>query len=150
MSTSRQIARQRLDALLEEVVVTPMPPRGWLRAIREALGMNTRDLAERMGVTQSRVSQIERAEEHGSIRLETLQRAAQALNCQLQYVLVPNEPLDVAVMRQARRRAEWEVATVTQTMALEDQAPTPEVIERHVRQLAEELVDHRMLWRSFD
>jgi Fic-DOC domain mobile mystery protein B len=91
--------------------------------------MTTAELGQRMGLTQSRVSQIERSEELGSIRLDTLERAAQALNCQVRYVFVPNEPLEQMVQRQARLRAQAEVDAVTHTMALEDQVPEPGVLD---------------------
>jgi DNA-binding Xre family transcriptional regulator len=92
MRSPRRTARRRLDQRLVGLDLGQRPPRGWVRAIREALGMTTAELGQRMGLTQSRVSQIERSEELGSIRLDTLERAAQALNCQVRYVFVPNEP----------------------------------------------------------
>lgn len=146
MSSARRTARRRLDQRLVGLDLGQRPPRGWIRAIREALGMTTGELARRMGLTQSRVSQLERSEEHGSIRLDTLERAARALNCQVRYVFVPNEPLEDMVKRQARLRAQAEVDAVTHTMALEDQAPEPTVIDAQVEELAEQLVDGGHLW----
>ncbi|MGC8511067.1 MAG: mobile mystery protein A [Acidimicrobiales bacterium] len=146
MINTRRTARRRLDQRLVGLDLGQTPPRGWIRAIREALGMSTRELGRRMGLTQSRVSQIERAEELGSLRLETLDRAARALNCQVRYVFVPHEPLEDMVRRQARRRAEAEVDVVTHTMALEDQAPEPDVIRAQVEELTERFIDDRNLW----
>ena len=146
MTTTRRTARKRLDQRLVGLEIGERPPHGWIRAIREALGMSTSELGRRMGVTQSRVSQIERAEESGSIRLETLDRAAQALNCQVRYVFVPHEPLEVMVRRQARLRAEAEVDAVTHTMVLEDQAPQADVVRARVEELTERFIDGRNLW----
>ena len=109
--------------------------------------MTTAELAARMGVSQSRVSQLERAEPDGSIRLSTLERAAHALNCQLHYVLVPNEALDDMVRRQARARATAEVASITHSMRLEDQAPDPQVIMDEVDALTDSYIGARGLWR---
>lgn len=108
--------------------------------------MSTSELGQRMGLTQSRISQIERAEAAGSIRLETLERAARALNCQLHYVFVPNEPLQDMVRRQARLRAEAEVDAVTHTMALEDQAPDLDDIRVQVEELTDRYSNERRLW----
>lgn len=108
--------------------------------------MSTSELARRMGITQSRVSQIERAEESGAVRLETLHRAAQALNCQVRYVFVPNEPLESMVRHQARLRAEAEVNAVTHTMVLEDQAPEAAVVRAQIEELTERYIDERNLW----
>ena len=146
MKSPRHTARRRLDQRLVGLDLGQRPPRGWIRAIREALGMTTGELGQRMGLTQSRISQIERSEELGSIRLDTLERAARALNCQVRYVFVPNEPLEDMVQRQARLRAEVEVAAVTHTMALEDQVPEPEVLDAQVKELAERFVEGRRLW----
>jgi predicted DNA-binding mobile mystery protein A len=148
MRSPRHTARRRLDQRLVGLDVGQRPPRGWVRAIREALGMTTAELGQRMGLTQSRVSQIERSEELGSIRLDTLERAAQALNCQVRYVFVPNEPLEEMVQRQARLRAQAEVDAVTHTMALEDQVPEPGVLDSLVKEMAERFVDERHLWEQ--
>jgi len=145
-----QLARQRLDERLDGLGarIGPRPGRGWLRAIREALGMPTREMATRMGVSQARISQLERAEVDGSIRLDTLQRAAAALGCELCYVLVPAVPLEEAVRRQAEVRARVQVAATTQNMRLEAQEPETAVIEAQVATLADELVDTRGLWAA--
>ena len=148
MRSPRRTARRRLDQRLVGLDLGQRPPRGWTRAIREALGMTTAELGQRMGLTQSRVSQIERSEELGSIRLDTLERAAQALNCQVRYVFVPNEPLEEMVQRQARLRAQAEVDAVTHTMALEDQVPEPGVLDSLVQEMAERFVDERHLWEQ--
>jgi predicted DNA-binding mobile mystery protein A len=148
MTSPRRTARRRLDQRLVGLDLGQRPPRGWVRAIREALGMTTAELGRRMGLTQSRVSQIERSEELGSIRLDTLERAAQALNCQVRYVFVPNEPLEEMVQRQARLRAQAEVDAVTHTMALEDQVPEPGVLDSLVQEMAERFVDERHLWEQ--
>ena len=148
MTSPRRTARRRLDQRLVGLDLGQRPPRGWVRAIREALGMTTAELGQRMGVTQSRVSQIERSEELGSIRLDTLERVAQALNCQVHYVFVPNEPLEEMVQRQARLRAQAEVDAVTHTMALEDQVPEPGVLDSLVTEMAERFVDERHLWEQ--
>ena len=148
MRSPRRTARRRLDQRLVGLDLGQRPPRGWVRAIREALGMTTAELGQRMGLTQSRVSQIERSEELGSIRLDTLERAAQALNCQVRYVFVPNEPLEQMVQRQARLRAQAEVDAVTHTMALEDQVPEPGVLDSLVQEMAERFVDERHLWKQ--
>jgi predicted DNA-binding mobile mystery protein A len=148
VNSPRRTARRRLDQRLVGLDLGQSPPRGWIRAIREALGMTTGELGQRMGLSQSRVSQLERSEELGSIRLDTLGRAAQALNCQVRYVFLPNEPLEDMVQRQARVRAQAEVDVVTHTMALEDQAPEPGVVDAQVRELAERFVDVRHLWEG--
>src|ERR1700691_1252652 len=73
------------------------PVRGWIKAIREALGMSTAQLAERLGIKQPSLEELEQSETKGTIELATLRRVAEALDCTLIYALVPNQPLENAV-----------------------------------------------------
>ncbi len=97
------------------------PARGWIRAIRAALGMTTAQLAKRMGVRQPSIVDLERSEEKGSIALATLRRAAEALDCSLVYVLVPNEPLETTIRERARAFLRRRRRPIEHTMLLEDQ-----------------------------
>lgn len=150
MRSPQSLARRRLDERLAGLAaqIGSRPARGWIRAIREALGMSTAEMAQRMGVTHSRISQIERAEADDSIRLDTLRRAAQALGCDLHYVLIPAAPLDEVVRLQARKKAEALVGATTHTMRLEDQEPDPAVVGTQLDELADDLVDTRGLWKA--
>ena len=65
------------------------PGDSWLRAIRVALGMTSRQLAARLGVSEPAVRGAERAEMDGSVSLATLRRYAAGLECELAYVLLP-------------------------------------------------------------
>lgn len=150
MRSPQALARHRLDDRLTGVreKVGPRPAQGWIRAIRTALGMSTMELAKRMGVTQSRVSQLERAEADDSIHLGTLRRAAEALGCELHYVLVPSASLEGAVRQQALTKAQMLVGAATHTMRLEDQEPDASVVATQVDEIAEDLIDSRRLWAS--
>jgi predicted DNA-binding mobile mystery protein A len=115
------------------------PPHGWVRAVRDALGMSAAALAVRLGITASAVIRLEQSEAADRIRLETLRRAADALGCDLVYLLVPRRPLTAIVRERAHEIAHYQVAAVEQTMRLEDQATgaTQELEERLARQLLE-------------
>ena len=95
--------------------------------------MRTYDLAIRMGLSQSRASRLQRAEVAGSIQLDTLARAAEAMNCRLRYVFVPDEPLVSMVHRQARLRAIAELGTGESGAEPDDvvEARTYELIDSH-------------------
>ena len=121
----RILARKNLDKRLNSVRnsdIFTRPPRGWIKAIREALGMTTAQLGQRIGVSQPRALQIERAELQGTLTLESLERAARALNCRLDYALVPMEPLETMVEMQANALAVKRLAYTNHTMSLEDQS----------------------------
>jgi len=112
---------KRLHAL-RPLIGASRPPKGWLRAVRDALGMTTAQLARRMGVTQPRIVELEKSEVSGNVTLHSLQRAAEAMGCRVVYALVPDRPLAEVVRSRAERLAEKQLASVQHTMSLEDQA----------------------------
>jgi predicted DNA-binding mobile mystery protein A len=144
----RQRARQRIDERLSglkpEDRFTP-PPKGWIRAIRDALGMTGVQLANRLRVRPQTVDALEKSEASGSIQLGTLRRAAAALDCTLVYALVPNSSLEGAVTARTRRIALRDLERVAHTMKLEAQetgdAGREERIEDYIRSL-----EDRRLW----
>lgn len=121
----RASARRQLDKrlnILENADSLPRPLRGWIKAIREALGMTTAQLGARIGVSQPRVVAIEKAEASKSITLDSLERAARALDCRLVYILAPRKSLEGLAYDQARALAEKRLRSTSHTMALEDQS----------------------------
>jgi predicted DNA-binding mobile mystery protein A len=107
---------------LRPLAKSARPPKGWLRAIRDALGMTTAQFAHRLGVSQPRIIELEQSEVSGGVTLHTLQRAAEALGCRLVYALVPEKPLAETVRERADLVAQRQLAAVAHTMSLEDQA----------------------------
>jgi len=98
------------------------PPKGWIKALRESLGMTARQLAARMGVAPSRIPAIEKAEVTGATTLRTLRQAAAAMNCAFVYAFVPIEPLEEMLRDRAMQKARKDVSRVDHTMRLENQA----------------------------
>ena len=150
MAQTSELARAVLDERLVALrdVVPLAPPRGWIRAIREALGMTLPDLGRRLDVTKQAVLQMETSEADGSIRVATLRRAAEALDCTLVYALVPNGSLAETVDQRARTVATRDVERAQHTMLLEAQAGGTEDRERLVEEFAEQVKDSRDLWRD--
>jgi predicted DNA-binding mobile mystery protein A len=117
---ARKQLERRLAPLREMALVAP--PKGWIKAIRESLGMTARQLAARMGVGPSRIPVIEEAEVTGSTTLKTLRQAATGMNCAFVYAFVPIEPLDDMLRKRAMQKARKDVARLDHTMRLENQA----------------------------
>jgi predicted DNA-binding mobile mystery protein A len=117
---ARKQLERRLAPLREMRLVAP--PKGWIKAIRESLGMTARQLAARMGVGLSRIPVIEEAEVTGSTTLKTLRQAAAAMNCAFVYAFVPIEPLDDMLRERAMEKARKDVSRLDHTMRLENQA----------------------------
>jgi len=143
------VARRHLDARVNKQ--TPVerltrPPRGWIKALREALDMSTAQLGRRMEISQPGVVMLEQSEALGTIKLETLQRAAAAMNCQLVYALVPNKPLEAMVQERARLIARQHLGTVEHSMRLENQGVEDRTArEQHLDAVAGQ-IDARNLW----
>lgn len=112
----------RLDRILVDAEILKVPKNGWIRAIREAISMSQTQLARRMGVSQQAVHNLERAEVDKSITLARLQRAADALGCELTYTLVPRKPLQTLVTDQSLKRAKQKMKRVNRSQALEASA----------------------------
>ena len=132
----REAARRQLDKRLSTLYGEALarPPRGWVKAIREALGMTSAQLAKRLGVSQPRVVAIEQAEAKGTITLDSLERVAHALDCRLVYALVPREPLDALVEERAAQLANKRLDSTRHNRALEAQAlDTPDEDEQRKR-----------------
>lgn len=141
----RATARRQLDKRLTSLTnpdALARPPQGWVRAIREAIGMTTGQFAQRLGVRQPRTIALEKAEASGSITLESLERAAQALDCRLVYALVPRKPLETLVEERAALLAKKRLKSARHTMALEAQsvaeADEAAQLERLTRKLLEQ------------
>src|SRR5580704_1116136 len=114
--------RSHLDKRFRELGPAALyitPVRGWIAAIRGALGMSTAQLAKRLGIKQPSVVAMEQSEVKGAIELATLRRVAEALDCTLIYALVPNRPLEATVRERARIFARRRLAPVEHAMMLE-------------------------------
>ena len=140
----QKTALEQLDASLAQFVplrnLQP-PKKGWIRAIRDALGMSGRQLGERMDVSKMWVGDMERLEASGATSLKTLRRAAEAMDCALVYALVPKSSLKETLLKQARRKVRQDMTRASHTMALEDQALTQDEIGKATETAAASLLD---------
>ena len=152
MNTSiRQKARQRLDERLQPLRPTDrfqVPPKGWIKAIREALGMTGRQFADRLNVRPQSVDALEKSEASGAIKIETLRRAAEALDCTLVYALVPNTELEQAVRARARKRALHDLRRVAHSMKLEAQSTGDADLDARVDAYIRDTLRERDLWEK--
>jgi len=117
---ARAILDRRLAALKPVEQYTP-PRSGWIRAVRDALGMTAADLGARLGIDGASIRSYEDTETTGGIRLSSLHRAADAMDCTLVYAFIPRSSLEQTVLRQARTVLEEQMKRVRQTMTLEAQ-----------------------------
>ena len=128
--------------------LSPRPGSGWVRAIRESVGMSAAAFARRLGMSHAGVRKLESSEATDAITLASLRKLAAALDCELQYALVPRTSLKEMVQRQAETVARERLLPIAHSMALEDQAVGESLHKLQLAMTAKALLDgsRRELW----
>jgi predicted DNA-binding mobile mystery protein A len=147
-ATIRNRARDRLDKKFEALRPLDrfaMPPKGWIRAIRDAIGMTGAQLGRRVGNSPQGIVGLERSEAAGTIQLNTLRRAAEAMECVLVYAIIPKTSLADMVNSRAREIARRALQRVSHSMALEDQQVDRDM-ELRIQTYIETALRDRDLW----
>ena len=117
-----------------------------MRAIRDALGMTGVQMAARLKVRPQTVDALEKSEVSGSIQINSLRRAAEALECTLVYVLVPKRSLEEIVNERARKIAMRDIERVAHTMKLEAQETGDASTEKRIEAYIRSILEGRVLW----
>jgi predicted DNA-binding mobile mystery protein A len=121
----RKIAatRDALDPVLREVRALRLatPRHGWMRTIRECLGITARRLAKRARVDETTLIRLEENERKGTITLNSLRRLSEALDCELVYAVVPRKDLFEILSDRAELVLRREEKKTERTMSLEAQ-----------------------------
>ena len=152
MKDTQILKLQQADAALQAyrtLLTRPKPRGGWIRTIREALGMSSLQLAKKLGKKASQtIEDIQASEVTGTIKLNTLNELAEAMGCQLVYALVPKNSLEDVRHEEAKRIARKKMAVVAHTMRLEEQGLTKEAARREFDRLVKKLLDGnpKKLW----
>ncbi len=141
----------QMDYVLTKLRNTPHPTRpniGWVQAIRQSLGMSASALARKLSVTPRNISKLEKAEADEKITLASLRKLASALDCELQYTLVPRKPLEELLEDRAMSLALERLRPISHSMGLEDQAVEKSASKKQLQLLAKEILDgpRRNLW----
>ena len=126
-----------------------MPPTGWIKAIRTAIGMSMQQLGNKLNVSKQGVMDIEKREKDGSITIRSLREIARAMDMQLVYGFVPNDgSLDALIEKRATDLATQIVMRTANTMKLEDQANSKKRIEAAIRERATAIQNEmpKILW----
>jgi predicted DNA-binding mobile mystery protein A len=148
-TTNAQIFDRQLPELqVAAGVLRSRPARGWIQALRSALGMSASVLAQRLSVSHPTVLSYEKAELSGRIQLDTLQRVADALDCELVVALVPRKPIGETLRARAMEVAQQEMSATVQSMRLEDQEVTAADTRAQLELMVENMVRQpKKLWR---
>ena len=103
----RALMRDRADrelrlyrALVKKARTYP----GWLRRVRQSLGLHVTDIAKSLDVNKSVIFRLEKSEDRKSISLRALEKAADAMDCRLVYAIVPRNGL---TLMELAERQQW-------------------------------------------
>ena len=151
MRSTKTLYIQQLEDSLQpfrDTLGSSQPPGGWIRAIREALGMTNRQLAKRVGRKPQTVLDLQTREAAQTIQLNSLRELAQALDCELVYAIVPRKPLEAILDERARSVARQSLHRTGHTMELERQGLGVREQERAFEREVERLLtgSRRKLW----
>lgn len=135
-------------AKLRESPVAIRPSVGWVKAIRESLGMSASAFARKLGITPSSITKLEKAEADEKITLASLRKLANALDCELQYTLVPRRSLEEILWERAITVAKEHLRPISHSMSLENQSVSQSANDKQLDLLAKEILDgpRRNLW----
>ncbi len=151
----KKLRRRQLESLysqLKPLTSKSFPSSGWIRDIREALGLSSTQFAKLLGISRQAFQKLEASEEKQTIELATLRRLAEAVNCRVVYAVIPNHPdgLEGVLLERALKAATKFVNKVSRTMALEDQSIAKKEREQQIRELANDLLGNldKRLWEA--
>jgi predicted DNA-binding mobile mystery protein A len=143
-----QQLNEKIDQLtgMQHVIV---PHIGWIKAIRNGIGMSMEQLGKKLSITKQGVMDIEKREKEGAITIKSMQEIAKAMDMKLVYGFVPNEgDLEQMIETRAIEMAKKIVERTSNTMKLEDQANSKERIEKAIKERASEIINKtpKILW----
>lgn len=147
------IIREQLEAtldLISKAANTHRPQKGWIRAIREALGMSGKQFAQRLGVKPPRITALEKDELSGTVTIKKMQEAANALDCDFYYAIIPRNTLSDSVRKQAENLAKKRIQRVSHSMLLEAQHLSDSEQEKAINAETEKILRQmpRELWED--
>ena len=149
----KRLIQQQLGTTLTRLACirdAQRPARGWLRAIREALGMSGKQFSRRLGVSAPWITTLEKKELADSVTIKTMRQAAEALDCVFVYAVVPRDSLADIVRRRAELLAQKRLATVSHSMLLEAQqlsaSEQQKALDQEVNALIQEMP--KELWED--
>jgi predicted DNA-binding mobile mystery protein A len=141
----KRLMRQQIQDKIDKINVPgvdKIQKEGWIRTIRKALGMSINDLAHRLDCKSSNITLLEKNEVTSKIKLETLEKVAEAMNCRLVYAFIPQDnSLEEIIKTQARLVAKRIVQKNNHSMKLEDQGISKEQMKQQEDDVYKKILD---------
>ena len=142
---------RQLSQYLNSIVsfkAVKLPAKGWVRALRDGLGMSRRQLADRLGLSTSRIQRLEEDEVSGAVTIKTLRKTAEAMDCVFIYAMIPRESLEATIKKQANKKAIQYLQDSSHSMKLEDQAISNKASKEMLETITNQIMSKstRTLW----
>ncbi len=125
------------------------PTIGWVRTLRQSLGMTLEQLGKKLGVTKQSVRHLETREASGAITIRALEEVAKAMDMKLVYCFVPHEgDLMQWIEKRARAMATDIVMRTARNMQLEEQQVSYERLHKDIEEQTQEIMHSlpKSLW----
>jgi predicted DNA-binding mobile mystery protein A len=151
LKLKRQQLSRKIKPLQEFSSNFPDEHRSWIRMMRQALGITTYQLARLMNNHQSRITRMEQDEADQKVTLETLARAAEAMDMKLVYGFVPKgSDLEDIVESRARKIAGERLRRIGHSMALEAQGLDKEESQNALDNMVQKILmeNYKEVWNS--
>lgn len=116
--TTRMLLDKRFKSIKNTLDIT-RPVHGWIKTIRNALGMTSAQLGKRLGITQARISAMEAGEIENSLTLKTIKETAAALNCRFVYFFIPEKSLEETISEQGIQFMKNQTSSITNSENLD-------------------------------
>ncbi len=143
MRNKKKLLIEQLDQKLghfQKAEVILVPDRGWINTIRTTLNMTMAQLGAKLQITRQGVKKIEESEAKGTITINSLKEAGEALDLKFVYGFVPKDgTIDNLIDSKAKILARKIVLRTNQNMKLEDQGIGDEKINDSIMDLANEI-----------
>ncbi len=155
MNVKEKLLRAATDQLRKQVnsAVThadylTVPPVGWIKSVRQSLGMTGSQLAARNMVSRAAISKTEKAELVGGVTIKQMEKMAESMGCRFVYGIVPMNSIEDIRETQAKTKANAIIKRVATHMALEDQLSSSESLNNQRDDLLKELLNNNKgeLW----
>ena len=140
----RKMRAKQIENQLKGLSKLSRPKIGWVKTIRETLGMNSRQVGKRCNVSSERIIRIESDEIEGRTTLATLEKVAQAMNCRLVYAIVPHDGIMEFIEKTAEDKSRTQLQQTSHHMALENQKISVESMQEQIQFLKEELLKNNI------
>ena len=152
-----EVARKQLQSAIDQngahahkLFQPRLNSEGWIKLMRQALGMSGAQLARKMGVTRALVSNTEKAETEGRVTINKMQDFAHARDCEFVYCMIPREKIQTSLKQRAMQKAQSIVDRTNKHMGLEGQALSNEQVKLETERLASEILKNELsdLWND--